>query len=226
MLTLNAFVFSQEPAIESTSDKLIFDVKVNKMMGNGPTGASLDLKKVKGSPYLNNDFEDGQVYINSKVKSLGYRLRYNIYTDEFEIFNSEKNKIVALFKTSDYICKIKGVTYKYFSYTDVNANEKDGYFVELLTAKIPLYLKYRSVYHPAQPSDNPLSYDKPASFSTSKDYYLLKDGKMQLLPTKKSKFFPVFGQNQNKIKQFVKKNKLKISKEKDLIKIVQYYNTL
>ena len=49
---------------------------------------------------------------------------------------------------------------------------------------------------------------------------------MTIVPTKKKRFFSVFGDQAQAIKKFVDEKDLKVSKEQELIKIFEYFNSL
>ena len=70
---------------------------------------------------------------------------------------------------------------------------------------------------------------KPAKFERKKDTYYLKLSDQDIvieLPTRKSKFLDVFNSKSNAVKNFIKKEKLGIKNEEDLIKIFNFYVSL
>ena len=46
------------------------------------------------------------------------------------------------------------------------------------------------------------------------------------MPKSKAKKLKVFGEKQNKMKDFTKQNSLDLNKEKDLLTAIKYYDTL
>ncbi len=69
--------------------------------------------------------------------------------------------------------------------------------------------------------------DVPASFEENSVYFIVsKDGKFYELPKSKSKKVKVFGNKQDVVKKYIKKNKLNINKEKDLKKLLIYFDNL
>ena len=69
--------------------------------------------------------------------------------------------------------------------------------------------------------------DIPARFVETVTYYLQEDKS----PAKEVKFnkksiMPHFGKHQDALKAYISQNKLKIKKKDDLLKAINYYNTL
>jgi hypothetical protein len=182
-------------------------------------GKKINLNQVKGSPYLNANFEKGYIVLNELKDTLQTRLRYNIYSDEIEVKVDSTNAISALKKANDIAC--------HFSNKDFVYIENSGYFQLLSKGKATLYLQYKSEFQDAQPGlKPPMQEEIPAKFTTKKTYFIFLDGVMNEVPFMKSKFYRIFGELEEKIKQYADDHKLKFSNEGDLIKIVAYYNTL
>jgi len=212
--------------VMNTLQEHILSTNLISMTIDDEDKSNVVLSEAKGSPFLNQKFESGTVKIISSNDSFGFQMRYNIYSDEIEIQDLEKNKLIPVKKESDYVCYIGKDTFKYFEYTDSNAEVTNGYFVELVANKASLFLNYKSKFHPAQPASSPLLQDKPARFFTSKTYYLFYKEELKLISLKSKKFLESFGILKNQIDSFMKSNKLKPINEADLIKIINYFNSL
>lgn len=186
----------------------------------------IDIDNIAGSPYLDENFTSGTVFASTTGESLGYQMRYNIYNDEIEIEISDENIIVSLQKSSNYSCKINNDTFRYLDYTDSKNEVKNGYLQELYKSKQSLMLKYNCIYQSEQIGKPPMFKVTPAKFLIKKTYYILQDDKLVLIPSKSKTFLDLFGIHKTKVKTFIKSSKLKANKEKDLIKIINFYNSL
>ncbi|GAA5028863.1 hypothetical protein GCM10011506_13840 [Marivirga lumbricoides] len=59
------------------------------------------------------------------------------------------------------------------------------------------------------------------------DYYLLTDnGDINLYLEKKKDLLPYFGRYEDEMAKYIRKNKLKVDKQQDLVRIVNYYNEI
>jgi len=188
-----------------------------------------EFKSLKGSPYVNEEFISSKIYKGKEVIFYDLHLRYNAFSNEIEIRNSEiNNKITygALIKNSNEIIKISNKVYVFVPFE--NSNVKGKYFEILSEQKLfDLYKKTTvKFYHPV---DAITSYDKnkPAEFKHFYTYFLVdKKGSFYELPSNKNKLLKVLSKENKKVKDFAKKYKLNLDKDKDLIRLVSYYNSL
>jgi hypothetical protein len=64
------------------------------------------------------------------------------------------------------------------------------------------------------------------TFTTSTRYFAMKDNVLQTVKMNKASIYELIKDKEQQIDSFVAQNKLSTRKEADLVKIVQYYNTL
>ena len=190
---------------------------------------SSESSTIKGSKYLNEDFT------NTKISSMPdqiFGVRYNIYDDQME-FQGVDNTVYSLNKDDDSI-KITftatNETYNIFSYIDDSGRQKKGYFIKLSNEGENIILKkHRIVFFEEQASKNGYDAPKPALYKNVKDriYIKLANKEVVLMPTKKKKLVKeLFPENSKIILDFINSNKIKLSKESDLIAFANYLNTL
>lgn len=129
-------------------------------------------------------------------KKLGNKIKFVKTNDEYRVFYDEKEK-ASFFKV-------------------IKATDK---FALLIKEQIKLTggEKPKSTYD---------EYKAPA-FKRIKDKMFLSidNANAVKIPTNKKKFYKLFSSNGSAIKTFVKKNKLNIKDQKDLIKIMDHYAT-
>lgn len=186
----------------------------------------IDLSNTKGSPYFKDFFLSGMVYAKATDESLGYQMRYNIYNDLIEVENSEDSSIVSLQKSSNYSCEILSDSFIFLEYTDKKNDPRSGYFHELTKGKITLLVKYECKYFSEKIGKPPVFKVTPAKFVTQKSYYFLSDEQLTLISTKKKKFLEFFGKDKSEINSYINKNGLKMNNDRDIIRIISYYNSL
>jgi hypothetical protein len=190
---------------------------------------SSESSTIKGSKYLNEDFT------NTKISSMPdqiFGVRYNIYDDQME-FQGVDNTVYSLNKDDDSI-KITftatNETYNIFSYIDDSGRQKKGYFIKLSNEGENIILKkHRIVFFEEQASKTGYDAPKPALYKNVKDriYIKLANKEVVLMPTKKKKLVKeLFPENSKIILDFINSNKIKLSKESDLIAFANYLNTL
>jgi len=167
---------------------------------------------------LNDDFVFGILrYENSTYTNL--KLRYNIYDDEIEY--SEQNIIYTIANKSELLDVKFGESLWTFI---ANDNKKHSGFFEVLYVKneIKFIKKYTVKYYKKSP-EKPIVGSTPARFvSKASKYYLLINGNIEEVKNKKSWFYDRFYTHKNEIKNFIKKNRLSVKNDNDLIKIIDY----
>jgi len=172
-----------------------------------------------GSPYLNKNFELSEIYLKDKT-AYKLPLRFNIYknsmeykidNDIFEIANPELiNKIVSDSSTFIYITIIG----------------KGGYFDLLVSGKCSLVKRYVIKMNEAQPP-KPYQDAKPAEFSrlTDRFYLVLSNGENKEIKNLKD-VLAILADKKALLEAYLKKEKIKNTKEENLVKITDFYNSL
>ena len=156
-------------------------------------------------------------------------MRYNAHKDIFEIkktFVLTNDQARLLKKTDEISLKIKNNS---FVFILPNTNSKaQGYFVVLHKGEqISLYKKIKKEFIPGQKAYSSMTKAVPPTFKEKIFYYIAdKDGVLSELPNSKKKKIDAFSENKKELKLFVKENKINANKEKDLIKLTEFVNTL
>lgn len=186
-----------------------------------------ELAELEGSPYEIKAFTPGSLFDKDNLVKKNTMLRYNIFADEIEIKDDPaKEEYFALLKSPDYSAKISNNTYVFVPLS--GSVEKGGYFIVLsMGNKYDLYKKMEVTYHRPVYAKSSYDKDKPASFTNSAVYYLVdKGGTLYELPASRSKIAKVFANRKKEIEGYIKSNQLNLNDEKDLIKLVNFYNSL
>jgi len=183
------------------------------------------LEVYDGTPYNSESFLLGNIYIKGELSTSDVALRYNIYSDEIEIKESlqaDDDKRNALIKSPDLSITILRDKFNYIP--KGKGLEKGGYFQMLTSGKnYSLCKKLGKKYYPARKAKTSFERDVPARFDDRATYYInFSNGAMVELPGSKKKMYKAFGESENEIKEYAQKNKLDITKEKDLKRIVLY----
>lgn len=194
----------------------LLDFNLRALRDNG--GDLIDLSTVQGSPYLNANFENGQILMVNKDELFDMLLRYNIYSDEVEAKSETDENLSSVLKEKDIQCKLSGQVFSF----DSNL----GYVVMLEEGKNNLVLKYKSIYKEAEPGKTPMHQNIPAKFVTKKLYFLKMNNVYTEIPSSLNGLYKLFSEQEESLKSFIKENKLKYSKEEDLVKMIHFLNKL
>ncbi|MBR9915701.1 MAG: hypothetical protein GYB32_12895 [Algicola sp.] len=204
---------------------------VNQIKARNVTEINKDIN-AKGSAYINDVFLPIKV-LNQKENNL-FLARYNAYNGDMEIKDVDSNSDITralLIDTNDFIIEFMkdGKTYQSYNYIDENNNQKRDFFVNLVsTNRVSLLKKETVVFKEEVIAKSSYDKNKPAEFKRLSDTYYLKIGTDNAIevPSNKKELAGLFPKHEGDIKTFIKKNRIKTSKEEDLIQLVDYINTL
>lgn len=179
---------------------------------------TLDYRNVDGSPYYSSDFIKGTAYLkDGNYASLPFR--YDIFRDEIEFLKDDK---IYWLKKKD----IKFVRYGSDMLVVTHANSdtsKAGYFFLKETGKNKLLIKKIVEFYPEVP---PKGYAEtvPAKFKREPDeFYIQPEGSPVQKINKKNELLTIFKDNKPAL-DFINKEKIKTTKEADLLKLVTFLN--
>lgn len=186
----------------------------------------------RGSAYINETFLPIKV-LNQKENNL-FLGRYNAVNGDIEIMDveSKSKDIRALLKnTNEFIIEFMkdDKIYQTYNYIDESNNRKRDFLVNLVSSKRVSLLKKEEIkFFKAVIAKNSYEKDKPAEFKRISDVYYIKIGNTDatVLPSNKKGIAKLFPKHEDAIKSFIKKNKIRTSREEDLITLITYINTL
>ena len=190
-------------------------------------GAYMSLDDIEGSPYYNDKFVLGKILVNGKDIPGNYALRYNAYNDQVELQGAEVTE--ALIKAVNYSCVINN---KKFVYRTYKPKKKEapimGYFEVLTSETNGLLLKQnRMKYKEALEAKTSMTQPLPARFIPYTNYYFLKNGtSVATLVSKKTVLDNFEPEVQATMKKFIKAEKIDFKKERDLVRLFNYYASL
>jgi len=226
------FMSAQERPIRFSSKNPFWELQTraidieatNEFFGDNPNS----VENIEGSPYANDEFVFGKLYVNGELSKKNVLLRYNILSEEIEISTSKtatQDTYDALFKDPAYHAKIGNTIYIFANYYD--SAEEGGYFAFLESGKtFDFYKKMIVNFTPAR-EPRPYSPAVSAKFIKETNYYLVsKEGNFFKLPNKKAKLIRAMSDKEEEIEQYMNSQNLDIENESDMIALFKYYDGL
>ncbi|MDP2060587.1 MAG: hypothetical protein Q8J97_12675, partial [Flavobacteriaceae bacterium] len=198
---------------QMSSRTQVLQQKLNNPIENDSIG-------VVGSPYEFKSFLPANVYYKDTLMG-SYLVRYNVFGDEMQVRKNSTKEIEALLKTKEIHVKMNDLNYFYYNYV-LNEVFQQGYFLEIVKGeKANFLVRKKKIYVPGRKSKNSYVPASPNRFSDTEDYFILFQGKNQPIeiPSSNKKFLALFDDGNNeKYQNFIKENKLKLNKSRDLEK--------
>lgn len=180
----------------------------------------LKVSDIEGSPYLDKSFVKGSVITRDSIQYQNVPLRYNVYNDEFEFKVDEEKYLVISEPASILQIRIEDAVFIY-----LKKDNKYGYYQLLNDDKIKLLLRYNVKFRQANVT-NGINQARPPKFNRGSDTYYLQIGYNEPQQIKNKKDINlIFGSKNNTIQELIKKEKLDVRKEGDLLKFVKLLNT-
>ena len=185
---------------------------------------------VQGSHYFDNEFKLAKLeYFGKELNDTGF-MRYNAFRDEIEMADTrlQNETDVILLKSADVIPLINGDRYEYLPYRLESGNAFIGYLVNIFDGKdTKLYLKRKKTFMEAKIARTSLENSFPPRYVESEELYISVKGDtpVKLKQSKKS-IINFFNSNSDKVKKFIKSEKLKVSELSSIIKIFEFAENL
>lgn len=190
-------------------------VLINSSKGNSG-------KNITGTPFTTDDFVLGTVigYKNN------YLLRYDAFNDQMQAKDNDDKVVILNKETITEVTFKDGTKYVVFEYTFDGA-KKNGYLEVLLSnSSISLFKKEVIKFLPAKKAESGYDKDVPAMYKKARDRYLISNKKGEINSfSKKKDFLNFFPDKKTDIEKFIKSNKIKFTKEKDLIILIKHINS-
>ena len=178
--------------------------------------------KVLGSFFLFDTWVNNcKVQIKGKEFKLN-KVNLNVQTNEFMLEMGKDSIFTFTTKSIDFI-NINDKKYKYHFYKNENK-----FFEVLLEGKEENISILKGYHIRIIPKSNMGMLNRPYDKITKdQKFYTRKGTEIKLLKLKKKEVLGLIDSElQNDIKKYIKKNKLSYKKEKDLVEIFKYYNSL
>ncbi|MBP2832331.1 hypothetical protein J8281_09055 [Aquimarina sp. U1-2] len=182
-----------------------------------PISKKVNENKIKGSKYYEEDYKIAAIYDNDKMLHRSV-VKFNAFNDEIEV--KSDNDSYALLKKNTIKVVLDNYQYEFL--------ENEGYFLVFnKDKKTSLLLKAKKKIREGEEAASTYGQSTPTAFVNDYEYYIrTKDGKLSKIKLKKKDIVNVLKDKKDKLEEFASEKKLNFKKEKDVVKIINYYNTL
>ena len=184
---------------------------------------------VKGTPYLNDEWQTGDVYFPDGTKIVQINIRYNVYKDELEFKNSTSGETFIINRD-----KINGfrihepedsLYFEYFSLKPDKPEEKS--FVQILyNGGTRLLLKHKKQFIKADYKGAYSTGNKFDEYLDDKDFYLVKDdGVYRKIKLNKKSVLSALEDSQDALKEYSLKHQIDYTNPEDIKKLLAFYDS-
>lgn len=206
-----------------------------------------DYSKIKGNPYLFKDWVTADLIHLEKDELKDVKIRYDLYLGELELMDTGQNtlksnaieingeKFIILedqfYKTIRIKKENNPKALKDFDLDEINLIKgfhKDflnKYAVSLYAGEDILLIRTYDVVFRETKINSPGKIEKIKKFTKRTGYSIIKDREKIDIKLKDKDLYKALGKK-DELKKYAKSNKLKLKKLKDVIKLLEYYETL
>jgi hypothetical protein len=213
--------FGQDP-IGGTINGTLIDLRGSAV----PIGNALT---IEGSPYFSANWSKGTITLSNKKKYERISVKLNLHTDDvLFIAEDTKNEMIALkgsvleIEVSDPEKNDKLVLFR-SGYPSVQSNSQKTYYNVLVDGRVSLLKQIKKTIIEEKPFNSASVIQK---YKTEKFYFLFVNNSMALLKKKKDDLLNLLSAQKEKVDAFINTNKLNVKSDDDLVRIVEFYNSL
>ncbi|HET9055798.1 MAG TPA: hypothetical protein VFN30_03010 [Chitinophagaceae bacterium] len=233
LLCLNvSFVFCQTGATDIIPNlSTALTINLGNLYRNDFLKFNTDLN-IKGTPFLTDSFLFSQVWLFDKKTYVVSKMKLNLYTQQLHFKTEAGEELVtdgnvitkAIF--FDDSASQSGQLYTVScGYPKIDGNTPKTYYVQMNEGKVLLLKRISKTFvaHSAAPSVSPYK-----EFVERVNYYVYNSESKSIEKVKKNQdlIFSFFGDKVQIVKSYIDTNKLDIKSVSDLLKAINYYNSL
>ncbi len=182
---------------------------------------------LKDTPYTTEEYQEGTISIHGEI-AFSAPIRYNATKDLIEFLDEDNVKRELLRRSYITATFENGARYHVNSYWDEEHNtEKNGYFTSLNEGETQLLFRPKKAIRMGKKKYGNTLIEVSVKYSDLSAFYLKKGEK----PSKKVKLnkktvLALLGDKRPALEYFIDKEKLNLRKEKDVVTLLDYYNSL
>ena len=180
-----------------------------------------------GSPFVFEDFVPGIVYFSNKMKSGTEKINYNCHDNEVLYSDGAKSFLLDA-RRIDYLEFKLGENASWVFKQVFLEDKKKSLFLQVLCDDHSIL--YKRHFREFRKADYGGAYSADRRYDEYTDrynyYILLEGGDIQSLKPQKKAVLEIMETYGNEMEEFLKKEKINLKSEDDLVRLIRYYDSL
>lgn len=202
------------------------NVRFDEMMRGGLMIGPDRYVDVVGNPFIEEDFQLGEVIHMDSTITRDVLMRLNHHTDEIEFKMDEKILVFAKPRQIDHVT----FGHRSFAYYDFVQNRKKdaGYFEVLAWGNTKLLLRRNTIVKREQLPPSDMSGGNFKDYFRTTEEYFLKKGSAPAIQIQKGKrsMLKALEDHEVELSEFIKENDLNLRSEEEMIDLIYFYNSI
>jgi len=180
---------------------------------------------IEGSEFLNENFVSGDILTRDSEHFTGIPMRYNALLDNIEV--KLPNGTVCDLTDPDKIFQVllNKQVLVYENYMS-GSGKKSGFLFMMHDGKSKLYRRYYKVFNEGRPSNGITPEIPPKIADKPSEIYIRVGEGIPVLCNSKKDLLGMMGSDAEAMDDFLKKEKIRMNSEDDLIKALSHYDSL
>ena len=228
-LTLNVLLLNTsfgQKTLENQHD--LIDPSINP--GNILDEMHLPPAKTLGTHFYSEEWKPGIVYMTNEEVVEGYDIRFDVQKNHLEIRTEDQVKVCAFHKIDQFdLLNSVYDTVKFSSTNNFKFEDNvplTGFFELLYEGDMNLYSRSKIVLIESNYVPTVDVGRRDNEIVVREDYFVLKEGIIYEVESSKKKNQHLFGDHFDTVKRFAKDQHLKFSNREDLVKLLDFYDSL
>lgn len=221
-----------QKSIRSNNIVALMNDRPNFVGGNMIMGIPPEPKKVEGNNYLDTKWNAASILLYRDQQMLeGFRVRYNIVSNMFELMEPENNLVSVMPGLRIQNIVWVDSTYKVPRYFVNGMDFLDegvpisGFFEVLVEGELPLMRRTMAVLKESNYNAALMVGERNDQIIKRNYYYYLIGKDLMEIPKNRKKFYLIFEDQAQKMKDYADENNLDVKQASDIFKVFTFYNS-
>jgi hypothetical protein len=218
--------------IRSNNIMRLLNERPNFVGGNMIYGIPPEPKKVEGNNYLDTKWNAASIllYRNQEMME-GFRVRYNIISNMFELMEPENNVVSVLpgLRIQNIVWMDSTHQVPRFFVNGMDFRDEgapiSGFFEVLVEGELPLLRRTLAVFKESNYNTALMMGNRNDQIIKRNIYYYLVGKDVIQVPNSRKKLFLIFGEKAKEMEEFANSNNMKITEPSSFFQLFTYYNS-
>lgn len=221
-----------QKTIRSNNIINLLNARPNFIGGNMVYGIPPEAKKLEGNTYLDLKWNMATILLYRDQKLLeGYRARYNILSNMFELMEPTNNQITSMpgLRIQNIVWMDSSFNVPRFFVNGMDFKDEgapiSGFFEVLVDGQMPLMRRTMAIFKESNYNTALMIGNRNDQFIKRNIYYYLEGVEVKEMPTNRKKLFAIFGDKSEFMEEFADSNTLNIREPSSIFQLFTHYNS-
>ncbi len=221
-----------QKTIRSNNIINLLNARPNFIGGNMVYGIPPEPKKLEGNTYLDLKWNIATILLYRDQQLLeGYRARYNILSNMFELMEPTSNQISSMpgLRIQNIVWMDSSFNVPRFFVNGMDFQDEgspiSGFFEVLVDGQMPLMRRTLAIFKESNYNTALMVGNRNDQFIKRNIYYYLDGVDVKEMPTNRKKLFAIFGDKAEFMEEFANSNTLNIRAPSSVFQLFTHYNS-